>query len=234
MPYWLIDLLKVLAWSIVLYFFRRSDYNFFLFLFFLGLSIYTFLSPRAKLFFAHLILFILAPLTLVLLNSSINILIATLYFGATLFILALAKNPIFLSRALIYKISFTAIFFAIFIALFSSGITRNFIFKEILIFLISIFLFSEFLRESISLNLRRVFLFCLIFSLIVLECFWAVSFLPIGFINTSILLTLITYLIANFLLEHLKGVLSRRKILEHFSIFVALILFVFFLSKWTI
>ena len=234
LPYWLVELVKILIWSAGLYFLKRSDYNIFLLLLYLGLSGYIFFVPRARLIFTHLVLFILAPLTLSLVNSQTNILLAVGYFGITLFILNLAKNPIFLARALIYKIGFTAVFLAIFIVFFISGIAQNFIFKELMIFLVAIFLFLEFLKESTPLTPRRRLLFSLIFGLILIECLWAVSLLPIGFINSSVFLTLIIYLIANFLLEHLKGTLNRRKILEHFTIFIILILFIFGLSKWTI
>lgn len=236
MPYWTIDALKILTWAAVLYLLRGSDYNFFLFLIFLILSGYILFTPRRGFFVAHLILFILAPLSLSIFHSHLNIILAAAYFGVSLFILNLAKNPLFLFREFIYKIGFVAVFLPLSIVFFITGATQNFIFKELIIFLFAAFMFSEFLQESTILTLtpRKKALFSLIFGLIAAEFFWAVSLLPIGSINSSIFLVLVVYSIANFLLDHLKGVLNRKKILEHFTVFIILTLLIFASSQWTV
>lgn len=236
LPYWMIDGFKILLWCVVLYFLRESNYNFFLLLIFLILSGYILFTPKASLFFTHLTLFILAPFLLSFIHSHLNLILAVLYFGASLFILTLSKNPLFLFRGLTYRISFIAVLLVVFLTFFISGAIQKFIFKELTIFLFIFCLFGEFLNQSdiSALSSKRKVLFSLIFSLMAVEIFWAVSLLPIGFINSSIFLALIVYSIANFLLDYLKGFLNRRKLIEHFTVFVILTLLIFAFSKWTI
>jgi hypothetical protein len=74
----------------------------------------------------------------------------------------------------------------------------------------------------------------LVFAFLALELFWAVNLLPIGFINSAVLLTLFVFLMRDFTIAYSSGRLNRRFFIYHFLLFVVLAVLIFFNSKWNV
>jgi len=107
--------------------------------------------------------------------------------------------------------------------------------RYVLLFIFSYFLTGEFLKFFMAdLSRRRRSLFSAAFSFIILQIFWAIALLPIGFLNSAALLLPVVFLLSDFIIHHLDGSLSRRIVLRNVTILIAAFVIVSLVSKWTL
>lgn len=147
---------------------------------------------------------------------------------------------IFKNRHSVYLFLNTGLFLAVFLLFFSVDKSKYFLFLNFLLFLIIYFLIKEcfdFLRSAVQNSLFLIpnsQFIALVLAFLSLELFWAISLLPIGFINSAILLVLFVFLMRDFTLAYCSGRLNRRFLIYHSLIFVVLVILIFSTSKWSI
>ncbi|TSA45296.1 hypothetical protein D4R52_02775, partial [bacterium] len=146
------------------------------------------------------------------------------------------KNLIFINRRPIYCFLNGVLVFAIFSLFFWSDKTNAFFFvKYLSAFFVFLFLFKEFLNvSSESPGAQKNNLFAWSVSFLVLQIVWALSFLPINFLNAGALTLLIVLIFQDFVSGHLSGSIDRRLILRNITVFIVLALAIFGASSWSL
>lgn len=71
-------------------------------------------------------------------------------------------------------------------------------------------------------------------GILAVEFAWILSFLPLGFINAALFLTLLFLLLRDGLLVRAQGFLNLRFILREFTFFVFLGLVILAVSRWSL
>lgn len=160
----------------------------------------------------------------------------SLAYMAIFFVLLGLKNLIFINRRPIYCFLNGVLVFAVFSLFFWSDRTGILFFvKYLLAFSAFLFLFKEFLNvSSENQNAQKNNLFAWAISFLVLQIVWALSFLPINFLNAGALILLIVLIFQDFISGYLSGSIDRRLILRNITIFIALALAIFGASSWSL
>jgi len=83
-----------------------------------------------------------------------------------------------------------------------------------------------------KIDLKKSWLFNLIISLVVLECFVALSFLPTTFYVSALFLTIIYYLISGLSKNTLLGNLTKKMIVTHITVSSVCFLLVLLTAHW--
>lgn len=155
---------------------------------------------------------------------------------AIFFVLFGLKNLVFINRRPIYSFLNGVLVFAIFSLFFwSDKIGALFFVNYLLVFFTFLFLFKEYLNvldEKLSGQKNNLFAWSI--SFLVLQIVWALSFLPINFLNAGALILLIVLIFQDFTLSHISGSIDRKMILRNITIFIALALAIFGASSWSI
>lgn len=134
----------------------------------------------------------------------------------------------------IYHILNTALFFVVFIIFFSSDKSEFFVLKHILTGAAAFFLLNEFFGYSGFSFPKREKLAVAVLTMIALEFLWAVSLLPIGFVNSAALMTLLVFLMRDLAWRHFGGKLNRTLVLNRVSMGIILIGFILAASEWAL
>lgn len=71
-------------------------------------------------------------------------------------------------------------------------------------------------------------------AFLIMEFAVMVSFLPIGFLNSSALIVLIAFILEDLIFYYIKGSLNRQVVLNNIAILVIALIFIFATSKWTL
>lgn len=258
---WKSTLLKALLFGLGLfgvYFFSTRDgslpvrrigvfsgnFSFLTFLFFLFLVIGIYFSQlpergQFKTSFLFLVLTALAALNFFAESFYPAIFICAVF--SFLFYLFLGiTGIIFKNRQAVYLFFNSCLFLAVFSLFFGVDKSRHYLIINLLLFLIIYFLIKEcfyFLRSVIQNSLFVIHnsqFIALVFAFLGLELFWVINLLPIGSINSAILLTLFIFLMRDFALIYFSGRLNRRFLVNHFLIFIILVVFIFINSRWGI
>lgn len=113
--------------------------------------------------------------------------------------------------------------------------TAGFIWQWLGLFIVLYALYREFLSFALieESHVKKVVSASLA-ALVLFEVSWALSWLPIGFLNTTAIAVLVIFLMDDFIVHHFKGDLERRKFLSNFTIFIFSLLVIFLLSEWSI
>jgi len=241
---WRSALLKVLAFGFGLfglYFFNFSVPAFLAFLFLLA-GIYFYQLPgRGHFRMSFLILVLVAIFVLVFFASNFYLaVLSCLAFSFLFYLLMGITDLIFENRQAVYLFFNTCLFLAVFLIFFGVDKSKYFLFINALLFLVIFLLFKECFNFLRSVNHNSLFIIhnslfiALVFSFLGLELFWAINLLPIGFINSAILLALFVFLTRDFTLIYFSGRLNRRFLVNHLLIFAILVVFIFANSKWSI
>jgi hypothetical protein len=162
--------------------------------------------------------------------------LSALFFSLMFYILLGVKNLIFINRALWYLFFNLALFYSVFISFFYIDKSTLFAAKVLILFLALFLLFKEFFRfllPEYQLPKKKALIVWLL-ALIVLEIVFAVSLLPLGFINSANLAILSVFILGDLTFNYLKGTLNRRLFLIDITLFVLLILLIFGTTKWEI
>lgn len=152
-------------------------------------------------------------------------------FGVLFFILLAIKNLFFINRENYYHFLNNFLFFAVFLIFFQIDKARFFWLWYLVLFLAVFALFKELLIQRnyfpSKINLLAV---CLAF--IIIQYAWALSLLPIGFLNSLALMTIGALILKDLLANYLNGLLSRRIVLKNITLFMISSLIVFVASIW--
>jgi len=101
----------------------------------------------------------------------------------------------------------------------------------ILIAVTSLLLYQMFWINKIKAGRKTIFL--LIINIVILESFWAFAFLPASFYVSSIILTIIYYLLSGLFKAKLSAKLDKKNILWYLIISLILLLIIIITSSWT-
>ncbi len=101
----------------------------------------------------------------------------------------------------------------------------------IVVFLISLLLFYHMINLCFSFNLFFL-IFEIIFSLMITETAWILTFWPTGHMIAGLILTVVFYLIWGIFFHHLENRLSRRIIIEYFLIALAILVLIILFTPW--
>ena len=152
-------------------------------------------------------------------------------FGVLFFILLAIKNLFFINRENYYHFLNNFLFFAVFLIFFQIDKTRFFWPQHLILFLTVFALFKELLVQR-NYFPSKIDLLAACLAFIIIQYVWAMSLLPIGFLNSLALMTIGTLILKDLLANYLNGMLSRRIVLKNITLFVISSLIVFIASVW--
>lgn len=206
-----------------------------LFFFFISVSMYA--HPFFEGYYAwsaFLILLVVSLLGMKTIAGSWFVLPALLVFACIFYILAGIKNYIFVKRARLYFMAMLLLSYNIFIIFFLSDKSDLFLLKYGALAVAAFLLFKEWLVIIPSFHFpKREQIAALIAALLLAQFTWAIALFPIGFISSANLMLLFTFVIAEFLLKHFTGGITKEFILQHLAFFVALSGLIFLTSNWS-
>lgn len=106
--------------------------------------------------------------------------------------------------------------------------------KFLSIFLVLFLLVREWLFWLYATFPKRYNLAALIFAFVMLQIVWVISLLPLGFINSATLAMVIFYLGIDFLVNHFRGLVTKKLIIKNLIVLVLSVFVIFFFTKWKI
>ena len=199
-------------------------------LFFLAIAIILYSKPIFNTFYfwaSFLILLVVA------LNSPPSFFIAAFYAFLFYIILGL-KNLVFINRVNWHQALHLLLFYAMFMLFWGASDETTFLLRLVGVFVASVFLIREFFKvAAVDFSKQRV-VASWVLALLVVEIVWAISWLPIGFLNSAALAFLAVFTLINLTLHHFKGTLNKKIILSAITFFVLFALLIFIASKWRI
>lgn len=164
-------------------------------------------------------------------------------FGVLFFILLAIKNLFFINRENYYHFLNNFLFFIVFLIFFQIGKEQFFWLWHLILFLAVFALFKEPLiqrdyfsggqaKSNFPINLQKINLLASGLAILIIQYGWAVSLLPIGFLNSAALMTASALILKDLLANYLNGLLSRRIVLKNITLFVISSLIIFMASTW--
>ena len=225
---------RAIVFSLALAFFGSSR-SFGAFFLFIALAFYFYLKPffeAKKYFFSFLIFLIAALLAISRLPAESGKwnFIAAAVFGLIFFAFLGIKNLVFISRSSIYEFLNNFVFFLVFIVFFMADKSSGWIFWGYSAAVLSFFLLF---RESIiSRPGRDINLFSASLAALISQFVLAVSYLPVGFLNSAAISLAAVLVLKDLTVSHLRGDLNRQVILKNATIILLFSVIVFIASKW--
>ena len=124
--------------------------------------------------------------------------------------------------------------YSIFLSYFLSDKYNFFTLKFMAVFICLFLVVREWLSWLYANFPKRYNLVAITFSFLTLQFLWAISLLPLGFINSATLIMVIFYLGLDFLFGHFRGLVNRKFIIKNSIIFILSIFIIFFFTNWKI
>lgn len=241
---WRSVLLKALVFGLGLYgiYFLNFSVPFLVVFSILLISLYfSQLPERGSFKVSFLLLVLTAFSTLIFFKNNFYLVVfSCLAFGFLFYLLLGLTAFVFKNRHSVYLFFNTSLFLAAFLLFFAADKSKYFLPINLLLFLAIFVIFREcfgFLRSSAQrpqLIVHNPQFLSLVFAFLGLELFWAISLLPVGFVNSAVLLTLFVFLMRDFAIAYSAGHLNRQFFISHCLLFVILIVLIFFNSKWVV
>jgi len=197
-------------------------------LFFLATALFLYSKPIFNTFYfwaSFLVLLVMA------LNTPPSFIVAAFYAFLFYIILGL-KNLIFINRANWHQALHLLLFYALFIHFWNIGDEATFLLRLVGIFAASLLLIREFFKVVAVDSPKRRVVASWVLALLITEAVWVISWLPIGFLNSSALASLIVFTLINLTLQNFKGILNKKIVLSAITFFVLFALLIFLTSKW--
>ncbi len=124
--------------------------------------------------------------------------------------------------------------YSVFLLYFLSDKYILFEIKFLAVFLILFLVVREWLFWLYQVFPKRYNLAALVFSFLMFQILWAVSLLPLGFINSATFMIVIFYLGMDFLINHFRGLVTKNLIIKNSIILFVSVFVIFFLTNWKI
>src|SRR3989344_5338932 len=134
------------------------------------------------------------------LNTPPSFIVAAFYAFLFYIILGL-KNLIFINRANWHQALHLLLFYALFIHFWNIGDEATFLLRLVGIFAASLLLIREFFKVVAVDSPKRRVVASWVLALLITEAVWVISWLPIGFLNSSPLASLIVFTLINLTLQ---------------------------------
>lgn len=220
----------LLVWQI-----SAKPAGFFPILLFLSVSFYFYWRPvfsSSQFFGSFLILLIVSFLAVKFLWLDIAGIASILGLAALFYMLLGIKNLIFVNRSALYYLLISILLFLAFFFFFMADKSQFFLIKYLSVGLAAFFLSREFLFFFVQDFSKRRALITAGFSFLTIQSLWAISLLPIGFLNSAALALFAALILLDFTVNHFNGVLTRRIILRNATSWIVLSVIIFAASKW--
>jgi hypothetical protein len=158
-----------------------------------------------------------------------------LVFSYIFAVLVGIKNYIFVKRSRLYFVAMLLLSYTAFIIFFLADKSDLFLLTYGLLAAALFLLFREWLVIIPSFHFpRRERVAALIAALVLAQLTWAIALFPIGFVSSANLLLLFTFIIAEFLLKHFTGGITKEFIIQHLVFFLVLSAIIFLTSNWSL
>jgi len=167
--------------------------------------------------------------------SHFQFVLPAILFFSVLFYLALGIKEFSFVRRYEWN-SFKNIFliFSVFLVYFMSNRYTFFHIKYLAVFVAIFLLIKEWLFWLEPNFPKRYNLAAFVISFIVLQILWAVSILPLGFLNSASLMAIAVYIIFDSCTGYFRGVLTKKQMIKNFIILALSLAAVFFFTNWKI
>ncbi|MHB9019343.1 MAG: hypothetical protein ACYC3G_00495 [Minisyncoccota bacterium] len=184
--------------------------------------------------YSFLALLLAAVFSMGLLGHAQFIIPAIVFFAAIFYLILGIKEFSFIRRYEWNSIKNIILIYSIFLVYFMSNKYTFFYWKYLAIFAATFFLIKEWLFWLEPNFPKRYNLVSFVFSFIVLQIVWAVSVLPLGFLNSASLITLLIYIMFDSCTDYFKGILTQKQIIKDLVIIVFSFFVIYFLTNWKI
>jgi len=189
---------------------------------------------KTELFYSFAILLIVSIFGVSLLSHFEFLLAAVAVFSFIFYLSLGIKGLVFVRRAEWNRIKDFLLLYSIFIGYFLSDKYDWFYAKYLFVFIAAFFIASEFISWMDIGFPKRQRLAALVFAFLILQLLWAVSILPIGFINSATLMLAFSYLILNFSVSHFAGSINKNLIVKNSIILFFALVAILFLADWKV
>lgn len=216
-----------------------KNFSFFPVVIYLGVAFYFYFRPVFDNRFLYSFLVILLVPFFVI--DSPFFLFYSLFLGFLFFLLLGIKNLVFINRHQIYQFLNNFLFFLAFIIFFSSDKSQLFFSKYLILFLLSFFIFKEFLNwhfsrfeSPLEMSVQKIKVYSAVFSFLLCQFVWVSALLPIGFLNLSALMLVFVLASKDLIINHLEGKIDKNLVLKNITMVVLFGIVIFAVSKWKI
>jgi len=224
----------------VLLFWISVQRSFLVLLLFLVAAFYFYfrkLLEWRKFFYAFLVLISYSLIVINFFNSLFFSIISSVFFAALFFMILGVKNFVFINREIIFNFLYWILYFIASIVFFAGDKTSvlDLLGYSILTFLVFYVLSKEsldFLYPDTSFKKRR--LLALGVSFIAIQASHIIRWLPLGFLNSAVVTTILIVVLDDFLSYHLKGTLNRQIIIKNFIILSIMVFLIFLAFRFQI
>ncbi|MDO8443019.1 MAG: hypothetical protein Q7S81_02055 [bacterium] len=159
---------------------------------------------------------------------------AIIFFSVLFYLMLGIKEFYFVRRYEWNSVKNTLLIFSIFLVYFMSNKYTFFYLKYLAVFVVIFFLIKEWLFWLEPNFPKRYNFIAFVFSFLVLQLSWAVSILPLGFLNSASLMTVFVYIMFDSCTDYLKGVLTKKQIIKNFIILALSFIAIFIFTKFSI
>lgn len=159
---------------------------------------------------------------------------AILFFSLMFYLISGIRGLVFVHRGHWNYVKNILLLYSIFLTYFLSNKYDWFFAKYLLVFVLVFLLIREWLSWLERGFPKRRQVIALVLSFLTLQLLWAVSLLPLGFIDSATLMTVFVYVMLDFCMHHFKGTVNKELILKN-SVVTALSLFIVFIfTNWKV
>lgn len=184
--------------------------------------------------YSFLTLLLVAMFGISLLSHYQFILPAVFFFSVLFYLILGIKEFSFVRRYEWNSVKNILLIYSIFLIYFMSNKYTFFYLKYLAVFVAIFLLIKEWLFWLEPNFPKRYNLVAFVFSFLILQIIWAVSILPLGFLNSASLMTVFVYIIFDSCTDYFKGVLTKKQIIKNFIILALSLITVFFFTKWKV
>lgn len=156
------------------------------------------------------------------------------FFGLLFYIILGIKQVVFINRVRLHHMLHLALFYGLSILFFAAPGGDWFVGRSVAIALISYMLFREFFIMRGIERGPRLKLISVLGSFLAVEAVWAISLLPIGFINAAGTLLVILFMFEELVTRAMQGSLNRNTVMLELTTGVALLVAIFSFSNWAL
>ena len=204
-----------------------------LFALFLFLAFYFYfrkLLEWRKFFYAFLALVFYSLIVINFFNGKVFLAASTVFFALLFFLVLGIKNFVFINRETIFSFLYWALYFVAGIVFFAADklTSLDLISHSFLIFLVFYLLLKEsleFLHPDTPRKKRN--LLALSASFLAAQSALIIRWLPLGFLNSAVMTTILIIVLEDLISYHLKGALSRQIIVKNAAVLAILTLLIF-------
>ena len=213
---------------------------------FVAVAIVCYAQPVSRAFSFGTSLFLIISLALLLTSrftitlpvpmhtSALGQFLFAAIFGFLFFILLGIKNLVLARRRQWYAVLFVALVYGISLLFFTSGITSSVWRGTVLLAFFTFLLFREYFIAQEHSKSRALLVTTLSLTLLTIELAWVINLLPLGFSKGASVLTLVSMMGAGITDRYVRGTLSARFLRLSFLLVIALVVIIFWSSRWVI